>query len=123
MNKCDSPLGLPYSDDEIAEAQRWFQQQSRDLSERIRKLEEKGARCPRYEPVPVKCEIGWIDCHGARTPDNNEAVGFAVIGKLKFPVCADHARTIGSGRCHHGACVHMTSGPSSWTFEPFATEV
>lgn len=71
----------------------------------------------------VKCEIEWIDCNGTETPDSNDAVGYAVLGSLKFPVCADHARTIGNRRCHHGdKCVHLSSNPSGWTFEPFAKE-
>ena len=73
----------------------------------------------------MKCQIQWIDCKGTPTPDNNEAVGFAVLADRKFPVCADHAKGIGYNWSHHShddvRCTHRSSDPAHWTFEPLAS--
>jgi hypothetical protein len=80
-------------------------------------------------PVPT-CQIQWIDCKGEPTPDENPAVGLAVIvqqGERKaFPVCKDHARhmleRMPRARCHHDPdCHHVSRGPlADWTFEPYS---
>jgi hypothetical protein len=46
----------------------------------------------------MKCRIQWIDERGNPTPDDNEAIGYAVntqqVGKAtsvrRYPICAEH---------------------------------
>lgn len=74
----------------------------------------------------MKCQIQWIDCKGNPTPDDNEAIGFAVLADRRmFPVCADHASKIGQNWSHHDArgmrCTHRSTDQATWTFEPLAS--
>ncbi len=69
-----------------------------------------------------KCQVRWIDCAGNPTPDDNPAVGFAVLRSdgRRFLVCADHAALLSAGRVHHQHdCRHVARDPMSalWTFE------
>lgn len=68
------------------------------------------------------CAIEWIDCRGNPTPDENEAVGHAVLVATgqRFPICAEHAKSMANGRSHHDPkCTHVC-GATSWKFEPFS---
>lgn len=70
----------------------------------------------------MKCEIEWIDCHGHKTPDTNDAVGYAVLnGERRFPICEEHLSTLYAMTSHHpssGTCSHRVTD-TRWTFEPF----
>lgn len=80
---------------------------------------------PMFPAAVPTCQVSWIDCKGEPTPDQEPAVGLAVIvqqGERKaFPVCKAHADFIRGVRSHHSpSCKHTTHGHSLWTFEPYA---
>jgi hypothetical protein len=79
-----------------------------------------------YPMFPSKvptCAIQWIDCRGEPTPDENPAIGLAVLrsDNRKFPICAEHAQLMNAARSHHdAACTHVSRHPvgAFWSFEP-----
>ena len=70
----------------------------------------------------MRCRIQWVDIQGNPTPDQNEAIGLvwvqahieqlahehggsrlgwhAVPESKHFPICADHARQLGTAGMH-----------------------
>lgn len=70
----------------------------------------------------MKCKIQWIDCRGFETPDENEAVGYAVVySKLfdeyqRYPICTEHLKSL--NQVHHGNCKHTTTA-RQWAYEEF----
>ena len=79
----------------------------------------------------MKCLIKWVDCQCETTPDNNEAVGYAIdSGGRRFPICADHKRLLDEmismnyPRVHFDdKCKHFSrfyDPKQRWTFEPFS---
>jgi hypothetical protein len=69
------------------------------------------------------CKIQWIDNQGNATPDNNPAVGMAVVEffdregkpshKREFPICQDHL-----GRMPGHSCLRRDGTKlSQWTFQ------
>ena len=76
----------------------------------------------------MRCTIKWIDCSCKPTPDENEAVGWAIqghgVGEKRFPICADHLSTLQDRRSHHSpttGCPHGVGTPT-WRFEPFESK-
>lgn len=78
-----------------------------------------------------KCEIKWIDAQGKPTPDENDAIGYAVfhmhdlddthVGlqfgatERKYPICATHRETL---RQFENKLIELTRGlATSWTYE------
>jgi hypothetical protein len=69
----------------------------------------------------MKCECRWIDKHGEPTPDENPAVGLAVIKffspvleEKSFPICEAHLARMPVGRnFFHGEPF------SEWSFHPY----
>lgn len=71
----------------------------------------------------MKCTIQWIDCRGNPTPDENEAVGYAICGPNRYLVCKDHLATLCRKVSHHDpACKHSAHG-WNWSFQPFIKSI
>ncbi len=70
--------------------------------------------------MSLTCKIQWVDCGGKPTPDQNDAVGYAVLKAdgRRFPICREHLDVMRRARCHSGDCSHVTSFPNTWDFEP-----
>lgn len=87
---------------------------------------------PMFPPSHPTCAIQWIDCAGEPTPDENPAIGVAVIvhahgERHAYPICRAHYDHMFSRFSHHDAeCTHRRSVESAvcmvsaWSFEPYA---
>jgi hypothetical protein len=73
----------------------------------------------------MKCQIQWIDKAGKPTPDDNEAVCFAVFTAIdattrsdrKFPCCAKHAQELEELEANGWNFSTITSTKTCWTRE------
>lgn len=76
----------------------------------------------------MKCCIQWIDAQGNPTPDDNDAIGYAVMTSRgtypsgasadkvqRWPICAEHLDRMPT---HKLTCWTTPDASSQWSFEP-----
>lgn len=73
---------------------------------------------------PIYCGISWCDCNGVSTAHSANDQGTAVMYVVltvdhhvkRFPICAEHLKTLMKRVCHHDPhCNHPSQFADHWT--------